>query len=159
MTLRMSVSHSGKLRLSNSGSSGRFDWQRAARVWADEATLLVRGALENQAPVGKGPDAGRLRDSIHAVRRVGATSVTIEFYATAPYTRFVLDGTQPHVIRAVRARYLHWVDAGGQDRFAKQVNHPGTRPNRFPQRALAMVLPAVQHRYAAITAEAMRSQP
>lgn len=52
-----------------------------------------------------------------------------------PATRFVLDGTRPHIIRPRRAKALRF-DAGGQVVFAAYARHPGTRPNNFMARAL-----------------------
>ncbi|MFF5968283.1 hypothetical protein ACFY64_32075 [Streptomyces collinus] len=53
-----------------------------------------------------------------------------------PATRFVLDGTRPHIIRPRRARALRFVD--GRVVFAAYARHPGTRPNPFLQRALRL---------------------
>lgn len=148
--MRMSMSRTG-------GDPFRsFAWRRAAAAWADETAVIVRGALKNAAPVGRGADAGRLRDSIRYRRHTGADSIVLEFTAHTPYASYVIDGTRPHVIRARTARYLHWVDAGGRDRFAKQVNHPGTKPDRFPERTIGPLLPGIQRRYAQIVTDRLR---
>lgn len=49
-----------------------------------------------------------------------------------PYAAFHHDGTRPHLILPVNAQALvfNWPKAGGIV-FLKQVNHPGTKPNRF----------------------------
>ncbi|MEU1852941.1 hypothetical protein ABZ499_27660 [Streptomyces sp. NPDC019990] len=52
-----------------------------------------------------------------------------------PATRFVLDGTRPHIIRPRRRKALRF-DAGGETVFAAYARHPGTRPNNFLARAL-----------------------
>ncbi|MDN5919087.1 MAG: hypothetical protein L0I76_29000 [Pseudonocardia sp.] len=49
-----------------------------------------------------------------------------------PYLGYVLNGTNPHVIVPNRAKALRFV-SGGQVRFAKRVNHPGTRAKPFVQ--------------------------
>ncbi|MFI0934573.1 hypothetical protein ACH4RG_22985 [Streptomyces sp. NPDC021019] len=54
-----------------------------------------------------------------------------------PATRFVLDGTRPHVIRPRRKKVLRFV-IDGDVIFAAKVNHPGTRANDFLGRALRM---------------------
>lgn len=145
------------MRISRSGSDPlrAFAWRRAATVWADETGVIVREALKNAAPVGQGPDAGRLRDSIRYLRRTGEGSVVLEFTARTPYAKYVIDGTRPHIIRARTARYLHWVDRSGRDRFAKQVNHPGTQPNRFPERTIGPLLPVIQRRYTQIVTDSL----
>jgi len=44
-------------------------------------------------------------------------------------------GTNPHIIRAVNAKALHW-KTDGKDHFATMVHHPGTEPNPFIRRAI-----------------------
>ena len=57
-------------------------------------------------------------------------------YATAPYAAFVEDGTKPHVIEARNAKALRFRGKDGQFIFRKRVNHPGTAPRKFMERAL-----------------------
>ncbi|MFC8886382.1 hypothetical protein ACFT54_10270 [Streptomyces cinereoruber] len=52
-----------------------------------------------------------------------------------PATRFVLDGTRPHIIRPRRAKALRF-DVRGRTVFAAYVRHPGSRANDFLGRAL-----------------------
>lgn len=52
-----------------------------------------------------------------------------------PATRYVLDGTRPHLIRPRRAKALRF-DIRGRVVYAAYVRHPGTRPNDFLGRAL-----------------------
>ncbi|MGW1352839.1 hypothetical protein ACWCQE_26755 [Streptomyces sp. NPDC002409] len=52
-----------------------------------------------------------------------------------PATRYVLDGTRPHIIRPRRAKALRF-QAGGRTVFAAYAHHPGTRANNFLGRAL-----------------------
>lgn len=54
-----------------------------------------------------------------------------------PYAGYVMYGTKPHVIRARRAKFLrfYWPKVG-RVVFFKKVNHPGTKANRFLERAL-----------------------
>jgi len=58
--------------------------------------------------------------------------------AGAPHARFVESGTKPHVIEARRARALRFV-WHGELRFARRVNHPGTKPTHFMRDAAAEV--------------------
>ena len=58
--------------------------------------------------------------------------------ADVPYGSYVHDGTQPHKIRPRDRKALRW--ATGQDFvFAKDVNHPGTRPDPFLYQAASTV--------------------
>lgn len=54
-----------------------------------------------------------------------------------PATRFVLDGTRPHIIRPRRKKALRF-EIGGREVFAAVVHHPGTKPNNFLGRALRL---------------------
>lgn len=120
----------------------RFEWTARAVAWADRVGPRLAQQLRTEAPVGKGPGAGRLRDSITYQRRTSVGSVKLEYHSDVPYVWYVIDGTAPHEIRPVAALALHWSDAGGEH-FAKRVMHPGTRPNRFHERALKKQLPVI----------------
>ncbi|WP_327188047.1 hypothetical protein [Streptomyces sp. NBC_01334] len=54
-----------------------------------------------------------------------------------PATRYVLEGTRPHIIRARWGNALRF-EVDGQIVFASIVRHPGTRPNNFLGRALCL---------------------
>lgn len=137
----------------------RFDWPRAAAVWAAEAGPLARAAVRSRAPVSKqaaqrGRTPGTLRDSIASRSEGGAGQMLVVLYSTDRVARFVIGGTRPHPIAARNASALHWQDASG-DRFARSVRHPGTRPNPFPERALKPLEPVLMERFARAAKEAM----
>jgi Bacteriophage HK97-gp10, putative tail-component len=118
----------------------RFSWTRAAVEWADEAGPMALAALKAEAPVGKtdlsGRKGGRLRDSIRYERETAVGSVTMIFTANVPYAGYVIEGTGPHVISASAARFLRYEGSDGQFTYSRQVQHPGTKANPFPERAL-----------------------
>ena len=83
---------------------------------------------------------GNLGRSIH----IGAVTPTrAETIASASYAAYVERGTRPHEIRPRNRKALRWAasaaDArltgtprtGGRVRFAKRVQHPGTRAQPF----------------------------
>ena len=74
---------------------------------------------------------GRLAGSI--VKEVGDGEASIQ--ALAPYAAYVVNGTAPHEIRSVNARVLAF-EVGGKMVFTALVQHPGTKPNPFMQRAV-----------------------
>lgn len=51
------------------------------------------------------------------------------------YGGFVREGTRPHIIVATRAKALRFIP-NGQPVFARSVQHPGNKPNRYHIRAL-----------------------
>lgn len=74
---------------------------------------------------------GKLRASITR----GQKSTWHHFVkASTPYARFVEEGTKPHPIEARRKSALRFVQAGTL-RFAKRVQHPGTKPTHFMAKA------------------------
>lgn len=135
------------------GVLGPYRFKAIAGAWAAEAAPIAQRELKAKAPVAK-ENGGRLRDSIRHKRANGAGGVTLTFYTEVPYARYVLDGTRPHEIRPRTAKALHWKDAGG-DVFAQVVNHPGTKANRFPERALKPLLPVLKGRFKKISMEAL----
>lgn len=84
---------------------------------------------------------GTLRDSI-VKRPVQATKGDIGWTigSADPIALIHHEGTQPHVIRPRRGKYLvfYWPKAG-RVVFLTEVRHPGTRPNRFLTDALKVI--------------------
>ena len=146
MTITMRVEHPPP----DNSPLRRFQWTRAAVLWLDEVGPVVRAALKEAAPVGKGPRAGRLRDSIRYQRftQIG-TSARGEFTANTPYATYVIKGTRAHRITAKAARTLRW-ESGGQTHFARSVMHPGTKPNHFAENTMRAQEPYVRQRFAAV---------
>ena len=78
-----------------------------------------------------------------SISPAGLTDTHAIVKATAGYAAFVELGTKPHVIRPRNKRALAWAaTAGGRRlsgrartgatmRFAKKVNHPGTKPQPY----------------------------
>lgn len=86
---------------------------------------------------------GAFRASIVAKQRVEGPSVVITLEAASPLATYITGGTRPHVILPRNASVLRFEVAGGRIVFARRVNHPGTRPNPFPERALERSGPSI----------------
>lgn len=130
----------------------KFDWQAAASAWAASVAPTAEGIMKARAPFF----TGKLRQGIstRTEHEPGLTQVMI--YGTASYLPFVLGGTQPHPIAARNARALRWMGRGGIGvNFARSVQHPGTKPNDFPEQAMAVVTPAVLSRFTDAVREAV----
>lgn len=95
----------------------------------------VAKAVRREAPV----KTGKLRDSI-LVRR-GATTSRLGWsvIADTDYSSAVERGTKPHEIVPRRASVLRFPSKAGGVVYAHKVNHPGTQPNPFMDRALRSV--------------------
>lgn len=63
--------------------------------------------------------------------------------ASAPYAKFVEDGTAPHIILPRRKKWLRF-EQNGQIRFSRGVFHPGTEPRPFMAEAAARATPILQ---------------
>jgi hypothetical protein len=74
---------------------------------------------------------GVLRNSLF----VQTSGTTIKIGSKSPIAKFVNNGTRAHTIRPIGGKALRF-RIGGRIVFAKLVRHPGTKPNRFLQRAL-----------------------
>ena len=102
----------------------------------------VVNALVRRVPV----DTGLLKNSIR-YKKVGKEIHII----MADYAKYVEYGTPPHIIRSVNAKALSWKSEsvgprGGKKQdvvFAKQVNHPGTRPQPFIRPTIKYDVPKI----------------
>lgn len=120
-------------------------WERVVRELSEGVlrgvTLGLReGAAEARRTTLFKDHTGELRNSIDGIlggrASVGAGGGAAgEFVALAKYASFVAEGTKPHTIYPKDRVALRWFSAGGQVHFASHVNHPGTAPINFMERA------------------------
>lgn len=144
MTMTMTVSGANR--------GIKFDWEAAASAWAASVAPTAEAIMKARAPFF----TGKLRQGISARTETSPGVTQVIIYGTASYLPFVLSGTQPHVIAARNARALRWMGRGGIGvNFARAVNHPGTKPNDFPEQAMAAVTPAVLSRFTDAVREAV----
>jgi hypothetical protein len=66
----------------------------------------------------------------------------------APHTLFVHWGTKPHKIKPKNKRALRWA-SGGAFAFAREVSHPGNKPDKWMDRTAAMAPDIFQRHVAA----------
>lgn len=86
---------------------------QAARGQVGVRTGQLRGNLHKEWFTASGGDVGQ---------RVGSN---------VPYAHLHHDGTRPHTITARRVPLLRYVNRQGQVVFARSVQHPGTRSNKY----------------------------
>jgi HK97 gp10 family phage protein len=109
--------------------SGKDD-EASSRLETQAMAELAVEKAKQYSPV----KTGQLRASIGFELTPDGESALI--FATAPYAGFVHDGTKPHVIEARNAQALRFVGRSGQYVYRRRVNHPGTSPRPFLERAL-----------------------
>ncbi len=122
--------------------SGISQLQSRIEAIKPDAALLRRIALSavREQKLLAPRKTGNLGRTIH----LGAVTPTrAETIASASYAAYVERGTRPHVIRPRNRKALRWAAngasarlsgsprSGGAVRFAKRVNHPGTRAQPF----------------------------
>ena len=100
---------------------------------------MVESVTENIVTVAKSlapKRTGALKQSIEAV--AGDDPMSVLLIAGKPYARFLEYGTRPHTIEARNAKALAF-RSGGQEVFAKRVQHPG-----IPEGKYSFLRPAVE---------------
>jgi len=123
------------MTVSGADRSLKFDWKAASGAWAADVEPAASRSMKMRAPFR----TGAMRQGIGSRLEPGPSRMWVVLYSTASYAPYVLAGTGPHVIAARNAKALRWfANAGhGPIMFAKSVNHPGTKANDFPEKAIA----------------------
>lgn len=124
------------------------DWARMTRMPGGAVSRdlarraeLVRLAAERQIPLGAahaGPQPRRvadrhLRDTVRTRIAYSGMAEPVAFVGSDhPIALIHHEGSRPHTIVPRRARFLVFYPRGGNTLvFARKVNHPGTKGNRF----------------------------
>lgn len=150
MGMTTTVKITGKQGISNQAVP------RAIAAWERDVGPALLAEIKRRAPVSATENGGRLRDSIQMSRRSSLGGVEARFTSSAPYARFVEEGTGPHRIEPRQALALHW-SSKGQDMFARSVNHPGTKANPFVQAAITALMPMMTQKLRQHTEEEFKS--
>ncbi|MFD9903929.1 hypothetical protein [Streptomyces sp. NPDC059063] len=95
--------------------------ERRLRARTERVAALAR---QEAAPHGSVPDL------ITAEIESGPSGLVGLVVSNHRASRFILDGTPPHLIRPRRRKALKF-EVEGQTVFAKLVRHPGTRAHNF----------------------------
>lgn len=108
-------------------------WQKAVNDLVKEVGFAVEQEAIANAPRSEGE-----ANSNHYMDNIKYNHTTREVVAGMSYSADIEYGTGAHVIEPVTAKALHF-KKGGNEIFAKKVNHPGTRPNPVMRNAAAKV--------------------
>lgn len=124
------------------------EFQSWTRAFLTRNVNSISGQLLYVAKALAPVKTGRLRNAIKPapLRFIGPSKVEggIEIDKNdVPYAGYVRWGTRPHLIRARRAKALRF-EIQGKEIFAKQVHHPGTKPNYFMERAVDRVARSIR---------------
>ena len=103
-------------------ASGKRAIPRALQLMATE----VWGNIGREAPTNE----GRLAGSFELFK---IDELTWRIATAVEYASYVHEGTPPHEIVPLHAQALFWE---GAEHPVKRVNHPGTQPNPFIDRAI-----------------------
>ncbi len=107
------------------------------KILTDAASKLRRLARE-EAPVDSGllANSHTIESPNRKTRIIGPDASILEAKNGRDYAPDVYFGTKPHKIKVKNARVL----TNGTDFFGREVNHPGTKANRWLERALARLV-------------------
>lgn len=121
----------------------RYEAESWSRKFISNKTSDLSGRLLTNARQEAPVKTGRLRANLTVqpfkmtgpYKGEGGVGVSKQ---AVPYAGFVMYGTRPHIIRCRRpafALHFYWKKVGHWV-FFDHVNHPGTKANRFLERAL-----------------------
>lgn len=126
-------------------TAARIAPRAASRFLVKQVAEPMVTEMRSDAPV----DTGELRDSIRYIQSSDLKVVIGSF--GVGHAVFVNEGTRPHVIRAKGAALTFTIQ--GRRVFAKSVQHPGTEPNPFMNRARDKTLRRAAPRLAGVLME------
>lgn len=118
------------------------------RLSAVASNAFHRAPVSTPTPIHPKSNApqripGKLQHSINTRIEGSGTRLVGVVEATAPYARFVHEGTAPHRIEPRRPAFalaFWWEKKGEFAVFPNGVNHPGTRAQPFLKDALVAVM-------------------
>jgi hypothetical protein len=141
------------MTVSGADRSLKFDWKAASEAWAADVEPAATGSMKRFAPF----KTGAMRQGIGSRLEPGPGRMWVVVYSTASYAPYVLGGTRAHTIAAVNAKALRWIANSGHGGavFAKSVQHPGTKPDNFPERGLAPLTTMILQSFADAAREAI----
>jgi hypothetical protein len=104
--------------------------------------------LEVMAKSSVGVDTGALQTEITVtdVKTLGSSTLEIQVGANPGgtdegYAKIHHNGAPPHIIKPKRKGGMLRFISNGKVVYAKQVNHPGTKPNHYLTRWLRILFP------------------
>lgn len=120
--------------------AGRFAKASEELVRARRDGLRQLGARYVQEARKEAPKrSGKFAEGLSYRTYVRGDTPELRTYSPQPLGRWIIDGTPPHKIVARNAPALSFEWPGGPAGpgryFFKSVNHPGTQPNPFHERA------------------------
>ena len=124
-----------------------FEWAAGANAAGAAIIPEVLAMLRERAPVStEKSDAGRFHDSIgyKKITSVGEGEFAVHFVSTAPYARYVIEGTQGgQAITPKNAMALRWRENDGF-KFARVVTRGDTAANTFNRTVRDLAAPLVR---------------
>ena len=114
---------------------------------------VVGPALVDEMKMRAPVDSGHLKDEI--VQTDAPRQVTVGPRGV-DYNAFVVAGTRPHIIRSKKGKYLAF-KVGGKMVYARQVNHPGTKPNPYMTESADAVMQRVTPQLTGLTVKVLKT--
>ena len=125
--------------------NGRFAVAEKELLEARRDEMRVLGAKARDIYQEEAPKkTGEFSRNIRYRTFVRSDSVGFTVSMPQPLGKWITDGTRPHVIRPRGQGYPLRFTVNGRTVYAYRVNHPGTKPNPFTERAAARFEPEGQ---------------
>jgi hypothetical protein len=121
--LSLTLRSPGLVRLRRRMAEAPAVVEREMRLGLERSLAWQAEETRRRTPV----KTGKLQHSINWRISGEFPLLTGEVFSAVPYARPVEKGTRPHVIKARRGQFLRF-QIGERTIFARQVQHPGTKP-------------------------------
>ena len=128
---------------------GRFAKADAALLAAKrEGMRALAGRFVTYAKDEAPKRSSRFSKAIRSRSFIEGDTVGFRIFSPQPLGTWIIEGTDPHPIVAKNAKFLRfrWPNGPDGDKiyYFKSVRHPGTKPNRYHERAHQRWLPEAQ---------------
>ena len=97
---------------------------RGAREAVRKSTLNIEKYAKSNLTKNGSVDTGLLRNSINS--NIDSLRGTVS--TNTKYARIVEEGSQPHIIKPKKKKFLYW---NGASHPVRQVKHPGSKPKPY----------------------------
>ncbi|MCM1964832.1 hypothetical protein [Streptomyces sp. G1] len=117
----------------------RLDPGKIAQAFRSRNSFVarrLRARTERVADIARAEAPGSMGRFIETRVEVTSKGLSGVITSTHPATRYVIEGTKRHPIRARRRKALRFTGRSGETVFRREVMHPGTKANDFLTRAL-----------------------
>lgn len=142
MALQLRTSGSVAIQMDSAAIAGLTRRAGPVDVYTRGKASLALTKARQYSPVRTGRNRASLRLE-QSREDTGRYKTGYSVSANMPYSGYISKGTKPHPITPVNAKLLRF-QVGSTVVYARRVQHPGTKPNRYLERALYAVAQGIR---------------